>query len=165
MIDRRVDNRMLVIVSPVRGWPQASRDCASRPGLASGPPSDESWLHLLPSDESWLHLPPSSESWLRLLPSDESWLHLPPSDESWLCLPPSSESWLCLPPEVGLERVMTVSPTQKWPQGVVTMSPSWGCPQASHDCIFYPWASGECVSYPRASCDYVSRPKLASSEW
>jgi hypothetical protein len=95
------------------------------------------------------------------------------------------ESWLCIPPGVGLERVMTASPTRGWPR-------------ESHDCIsrlglasgklFWLLLPPEVASdeswlllppgvglgrvmttspawgWPRSSRDCISRPRLASSE-
>jgi hypothetical protein len=80
----------------IRGWPRASRDCVSRPWVASG--------------ESWLHLPPGvGFGWAVTVSPARGW---PWARCDCISRPrlASGEWWLRLPPEVGLGRVVTTSP-------------------------------------------------------
>jgi hypothetical protein len=89
------------------------------------------------------------------------------SSESWMCPRPglaSGEPWLCLLPEVGLGRVVIVSPARGWPRAsrdcISRLGPCWvgrwvggvghlpehypRCPRASQRCTACPGlASGE----------------------
>jgi hypothetical protein len=92
------------------------------------------------------------------------------SVESWLCLPPglvSGESWLRLLLEVGIGRIMTISPPIIGLGRVVTGSPARGwhwvrlLPRGSLG-GFVTVCPGR--SWPRTSRDCVSRLALASGE-
>jgi hypothetical protein len=170
--------------TPIRGMPWASRDCISRPRLASG----ESWLHLpLKVGLGRVVTTSPAQSWPRASQNSVSCLRLA-----------SGESEQCLPFEVGHGWARTVSPIWCWPQvshdsflrlelalgeleqclpsevglgWVETVSPIWGWPQASRN-IVSPSEVGlgrvgtayPVQGWPRTSRNCISHPRLASGE-